>query len=269
MLIEASHCREECAALYALLNSVPPEFLQQLTQFKSWTVEDIVGHLLMFDTAARLTLTDTQAFRDLMNATIADLSRGRPMQAVTRDWLRGLSGHALLERWRLSYQELCDLYSAAEPTRRVSWAGPDMSVRSCISARQMETWAHGQAAFDALGQVRVESDRVRNIAVMGINTFAWTFANRGWQVPVGKPYVRLSAPSGALWEWHEPADAERIEGSAVDFCRVVTQTRNVLDTGLRVVGETAVRWMSHAQCFAGPASAPPSPGTRFPACLPA
>jgi uncharacterized protein (TIGR03084 family) len=119
--------------------------------------------------------------------------------------------------------------------------------------------------FDLLGAERSESDRLRNIAIMGVNTFGWSFANRGLPVPAVRPWLRLTAPSGALWEWHAAADAaDRIEGSAVDFCRVVTQTRNIADTALRVAGPVAQQWMAIAQCFAGPAHDPPPPGTRFP-----
>jgi uncharacterized protein (TIGR03084 family) len=78
-----------------------------------------------------------------------------------------------------------------------------------------------------------------------------------------KPYVRLTSPSGALWEWNDPATVERVEGSAVEFCRVVTQTRNLRDTKLAVTGDSARQWMESAQCFAGPPERPPAPGTRF------
>jgi hypothetical protein len=47
-----------------------------------------------------------------------------------------------------------------------------------------------------------------------------------------------------------------VSGSVEDFCLVVTQRRNVADTGLDVVGETATAWMQIAQAFAGP----PGPG---------
>jgi uncharacterized protein (TIGR03084 family) len=81
-------------------------------------------------------------------------------------------------------------------------------------------------------------------------------------VPKSKPYVRLVAPSGAIWEWNEPSESESIRGDAVDFCHVVTQGRNIADTALEVVGETATRWMSIAQCFAGGPADPPKPGER-------
>ena len=36
-----------------------------------------------------------------------------------------------------------------------------MSARSSISARLMETWAHGQEVYDHLGVVRVDADRIK------------------------------------------------------------------------------------------------------------
>jgi hypothetical protein len=66
-----------------------------------------------------------------------------------------------------------------------------------------------------------------------------------------------------IWEWTESGEANLIEGSAVEFCQVVAQTRSIADTKLQVFGETAVAWMSIAQCFAGSPENPPPPGTRF------
>ena len=57
-------------------------------------------------------------------------------------------------------------------------------------------------------------------------------------------------------------DSEAIEGDAIAFCQVVTQTRNVADTSLSIRGERSRHWMSIVQCFAGPPETPPPPGTR-------
>ena len=80
--------------------------------------------------------------------------------------------------------------------QRVQWFGPDMSVRSSITARLMETWAHSQAIYDLLGQTRIDTDRIKNVVVMGVNTFGWTFTNRNLAVPTDIPHLRLSAPVG-------------------------------------------------------------------------
>ena len=108
------------------------------------------------------------------------------------------------------------------------------------------------------------TDRIKNIATIGVKTFAWTFINRKLEVPGPPPYVRLVAPSGEIWEWNDPGETECVRGSAVDFCHVVTQGRNVADTALEVRGPVATSWMAIAQCFAGGPVDPPAPGTRGP-----
>jgi uncharacterized protein (TIGR03084 family) len=79
------------------------------------------------------------------------------------------------------------------------------------------------------------------------------------------PYVRLVAPSGAIWEWNAPSAENAVQGNGVEFCQVVTQTRNIGDTSLRVVGAPARQWMALAQCFGGPPNDPPAKGARHPA----
>jgi uncharacterized protein (TIGR03084 family) len=138
-----------------------------------------------------------------------------------------------------------------------------MSARSSITARLMETWAHGQEVYDVLGVERIDSDRIKNIVVLGVNTYAWTYLVRK-QEPLGPmPFVKLTSPSGEVWTFGEDDGANRVEGLASEFCQVVTQTRNVKDTALRVSGPVAEDWMSKAQCFAGGRNDPPAPGTRF------
>ena len=262
-LNQALDFRDECDALHAALENAPAEAWVEPTQFKGWTFDDVLGHLYFFDHASAIAARS----RDEVQALFLDIQQagatGVALIDYSRCWLQGCAGSALLERWHTQYQQLAEIYAAFAPGHRLAWAGPDMSARSFMSARQMETWAHGQAIFDALGIDRVEHDRLRNVAMMGVNTFGWTFKVNRLDVPAVKPYVRLTSPSGALWEWNEPSSAERVEGSAVEFCRVVTQTRNVLDTNLTVTGDITRQWMASAQCFAGPPESPPAPGTRF------
>jgi uncharacterized protein (TIGR03084 family) len=139
-----------------------------------------------------------------------------------------------------------------------------MSARSAMSARQMETWAHGLAIWDMLGEHRPETDRIRNIVHLGVTAFGWSFKVHGQPVPEALPHLHLTAPSGAVWEYGETGGPDRITGPAADFARVVTQTRNIADTALEVEGPVAHAWMAQAQCFAGPPESPPAPGTRGP-----
>ena len=50
-----------------------------------------------------------------------------------------------------------------------------------------------------------------------------------------------------------------VRGTAVDFCLVTTQRRNVADTALEINGAAAQDWLDKAQLFAGPPSNPPDP----------
>ena len=263
MLQQAADFRDESVALHDLLEPLDDAGLARTTQFKQWRIDDILAHLHLFNETAMLSLQDPDAFA----ASAADMQRrrqaGASLREATTAVLNGLGGRALRAAWRAGYERTAACFAEADPKARVPWYGPEMSVLSSITARLMETWSHAQAIYDLLGVERVDTDRVRNIAVLGVNTFGWTFANRGEPVPEQRPHLRLTAPSGAVWTWHDPSDAECIEGLASEFCQVVAQTRNIADTGLRVRGPVAKRWMAQAQCFAGPPQDPPAPGSRY------
>lgn len=261
MLEQALDFRDESDALFALLNPLDDSDWTRETQFKRWTPNDIVAHLHMGNYAADLSLKGGEEFVSF-GRLLATLGEGRHLDA-THAWLGGIQGRDLLLRWRNFAHEMADRFVAADPKQRVKWFGPDMSMLSSISARLMETWAHGQALYDLFGKTRADADRIKNIAVIGINTFGWTFANRGMKPPGPRPNVRLTAPSGASWEWQNGDSDDLIEGTAFEFCQVVAQTRNIADTTLKVTGKVATAWMAIAQCFAGPPEDPPAPGTRF------
>ena len=51
--------------------------------------------------------------------------------------------------------------------------GSRHDARSSISARHMETWAHAQELYDTLGVDRINEDRIKNIVIIGNNTFKY------------------------------------------------------------------------------------------------
>ena len=81
--------------------------------------------------------------------------------------------------------------------------------------------------------------------------------------PEADVHVALAAPDGDQWTWGDPTAADRVEGSALDFCLVVTQRRHRDDTRLRIEGPLALDWMEIAQAFAGPPGEGRRPG-QFP-----
>jgi len=261
MLQQAIDFRDESEALFQLLAPLSDADFDRATLFKDWTLNDILGHLHMWNWAADLSLQDGDAFLEFAASAMDDINSGS-LRGFEAKWRDGVSGEKLRDAWREFYLPMSERFAAADPKLRVKWAGPDMSVLSSITARLMETWSHGQAVYDALGVERVNADRIKNIAVLGVNTFGWTHKNRGWDIPDPAPYVKLTAPSGDVWEWGDSGSGNAVEGLAEEFCQVVTQTRNVADTGIRTTGDVATQWMSVAQCFAGPPEDPPGPGVR-------
>jgi uncharacterized protein (TIGR03084 family) len=263
MLQQVRDLREEGDQLYELLKTLDERDWGRPTPFKNWTVQDVVEHLHFSDRLAVLSLKSDEEFLEAAAAMgRAITEEGLDLMACARREIGALEPSELLQLWRDYFIEMCDLLEAADPKARLKWFGPDMGVRMFTTARQMETWAHGQDVYDLLRVPREYTDRIKNIAVIGVKTFGWTFVNRGLEVPPEIPYLRLTAPSGEIWEWNEPNPDNRVEGLASEFCHVVTQGRNIADTRLQVVGETATRWMAIAQCFAGGPEDPPHPGRR-------
>jgi len=262
MLQQAIDLREEADALYRMLDRLDERDWACATQFKAWTVNDIVQHLHDSDLLAAASARDPEEFARL-RADIMARREGKSRVEEARERLGHLTGRSLLKVWRETLDDLCTMLEARDPNDRLKWSGPDMGVRMFATARQMEVWSHGQAIYDLKGVARENTDRIRNIAVLGVRTFGWTFANRGKQAPDVTPFVCLTAPSGMVWEWNDPQSPASVKGGAVEFCQVVTQVRNIADTRLSVSGDAAERWMRIAQCFAGPPENPPAPGSRF------
>ena len=262
MIPQADDFKAECDALYALLAPLDEADFDRVTQFKNWTINDVLEHLHIWNWAANESMANEASFMAYIEKMMSPELGDAPLKERERTFLDGSKGHALLEKWHSFYREFADRFREADPKMRLKWAGPDMSARSSITARLMETWAHSQAVYDILGVERQEKDHIQNIVVLGVNTFDWTYKVRGTTPPGPMPCLTLTAPSGQIWHYGEPSDSERVTGTAVDFCRVVTQVRNIADTSLQVVGPTATDWLSKAQCFAGAAEAPPARGVR-------
>jgi uncharacterized protein (TIGR03084 family) len=136
-----------------------------------------------------------------------------------------------------------------------------MSAASMVTARLMETWAHGLDVTDALRSPPSVSGRLRHVAHIGVRTRDFAFRQHGLPPPDGEFRVELTAPDGdGTWTWGPEDAAQRITGPALDFCLRVTQRRHRDDLALEAVGADADRWLDLAQAFAGP----PGPG-RLPA----
>ena len=238
------------------------------TPADGWAVRDQVSHLAFFDDLGRMAMAEPGQF-----AAKADelVESGRDPMEEHLVAGRSMGGDRLLRWWAEAHRGMAEAFAGADPSTRVPWFGPPMGVLSFVSARVMETWAHGQDLADALGRERVPTDRLRHVAHLGVRARPFSYAVRGLSVPEGQIDVVLTAPSGEEWTWEVgseradegargsvsgPAGAGSVSGSALDFCLVVTQRRHLADTDLVIHGDAVGEWMGIAQAFAGP----PGPG---------
>ena len=219
------------------------------TPSEGWTVRDQISHLAWFDGATLTAVTDSEAFALIRAAAEADV--GDFVERVRREQ-SGRPGPDTAAWWAAERARLVDAVRDLAPDRRVPWFGPDMSLASKMTARIMETWAHGQDVADALGRSRPATDRLRHVAHIGVRARPYSYLIRGLELPAADVRVELAAPSGGTWTWGPAGGADRVSGDALDFCLVVTQRRHVDDTALVATPGPARQWMEIAQAFAGP-----------------
>jgi uncharacterized protein (TIGR03084 family) len=239
----------ESDELDALVASLPENRWRELTPARGWTIAHQIGHLLWTDRLALTSVTDEPTFGELL--TIAAANPSGFVDAAAEEQA-GRSAAELLDDWRATRRRLHAALLAVPSDRKLVWFGPPMSPASMATARLMETWAHGLDVADSLGVRRQATARLRSIAHLGVRTRDFAFALHE-QVAPSEPFrIELRAPDGSMWEWGPRDAAQRVTGSALDFCYLVTQRRALSSLDVVAEGDDAKRWLAIAQAFAGP-----------------
>lgn len=254
----------EGAALDTLLTTLPPESWSLPTPSDGWNIAFQVAHLAWTDEASLLAVVDEAAF-----VAEAETLLAQPKGFIDRTAAVNaeLSPEELLLLWRAGRASLRSALAQVTEGRKLKWFGPPMSAASMATARLMETWAHGYDIADALGVQPVPTARLRHVAHIGVRTRDFAFTANKLEVPTEAFRIELDAsgldasgldPAGVAgvssqeWVWGPEDSAQRVSGSALDFCLLVTQRRHVEDLDLVAVGAQAATWLTIAQTFAGP-----------------
>lgn len=239
---------DEHRDLDAVVSQLSESTWRAPTLAEGWSIADQISHLAFFDERAAMAMTDPDGFTRDFEQMVAE---GRDASV---DRARSLAPAALLADWRVARSALVAAARDADPAARVPWYGPAMSLRSCVTARLMETWAHGQDVVDALGVIRPGTTRLRHVAHIAVGARAYALMVNRLTPDDRAVFVELTSPEGDVWAWGSPdAAGGSVRGSALEFCLVAIQRRHLRDTTLRVEGESATTWMSVVQAFAGPA----------------
>ncbi|TDV55287.1 TIGR03084 family metal-binding protein [Actinophytocola oryzae] len=248
--------RAEGDEIDALVRDLPPDGWSRPTPAVGWTITHQIAHLAWTDERALLSATDPDGFKAEMASYIAEDNLD---SIVDRESARVADQTHLLDWWRSARDKLATTLLDLPPGTKLPWYGPPMSVASMVTARLMETWAHGQDVADALGVVRTPTARLRHVAHIGVRTRNFAFLTRGRQAPEEEFRIELLGPDGELWTWGPEGATQRVTGTAHEFCLLVTQRVHRADTALVAVGEDANEWLTIAQAFAGP----PGPGREM------
>ncbi len=245
--------RAESDDLDALVAPLAAGRWASATPAPGWTIAHQIGHLLWTDRVALLSITDEAGFGDALAAAGAD---PEGFVDAGAEELALLEPAALLADWRATRSRLHDSLLTVAEGRKLPWFGPPMSAASMATARLMETWAHGLDVADGLGVTRPATDRLRSIAHLGVRTRDYAYFVHNLAPPSEPFLVELRGPAGDVWSWGPADAAQRVTGSAEDFCFLVTQRRALSSLDLAADGLDAQHWLTIAQAFAGP----PGPG---------
>lgn len=222
------------------------------TPAKGWDVATTIAHLAWTDECAIAAGTDKDAWDALVLRALGD-----PDGFVDAEASAGAlaTGAEILARWQASRPRLVEMLRAHPKGEKLPWYGPPMSPASMATARFMETWAHALDVADALGIAVEPSDRIRQVAHLGVRTRDFSFGVHSLDPPSEEFRIDLVSPAGDVWSWGPEDAAQMVTGSAQDFCLLVTQRRHRADLDLVATGPDADRWLDIAQAFAGPPGA--------------
>lgn len=236
-------------SLLGLLESMGDGDWDRPTPAEGWDCRDQVSHLAFFDDMATLAIRDPARFGEERREAAPDTERYMQRHL---EMGRSMAPAELLMWWQKASQGLLAVLEdrGDRLPRRLPWYGHSMAPASFVTARLMETWAHGHDVADALAVARPPTPRLRHIADLGVRTRRFSYELRGLTMPEGDVEVRLWLPDGEELSW-SPGSEAHIYGPVEDFALVVTQRRHVDDTRLEMSGPEAREWMLIAQAFAG------------------
>ncbi|MGN6161252.1 MAG: TIGR03084 family metal-binding protein [Marmoricola sp.] len=227
---------------------------RQQTPAVGWDIATTIAHLAWTDEVAVLAAgAVTESGKEAWDAVVLE-AISDPTGYVDACALEigKLPADELLARWQRARPALGEALRAFPDGQKMPWFGPPMSPASMATARLMESWAHGIDIADTLNIAVEPTDRIKNVAHLGVRTRNFAFANNGLEPPTEEFRVELDAPSGAVWSWGPEDAAQSVKGSAYAFCLLVTQRRHRHDLDLVAVGPDAETWLEIAQAFAGP-----------------
>lgn len=242
----------EADALDALLVTLTDEQWHTRTPAEGWDVRDSVAHIAIGDEIAFECVTQQRVPKLMQEGLEAILEGDVAAKAFElRMAGRGRQMHSseVHRWWRDGNRALCEALGSVAPDVRLPWGPNRMSPASFVTARIMETWAHGLDCFDGVGATPVDTDRLRHVLVISVRALPYAFMINGVEPP-GAVRVEVTSPSGETWTVGSEGAATVIRGSASDWCRVaVHRDRRGERERLEGTGPDAADVIKHVQAY--------------------
>jgi uncharacterized protein (TIGR03084 family) len=216
------------------------------TPAKGWDVRDTVSHLADTDEIAVDTATGGARSLNVFGATLAS-AEDLTLWGVLRG--RRHTGEEVLAWWETARAAELDVLASLDPSVRVPW-GLGMRVSSFVTARLMETWAHGLDIRATLGVASRDTARLRNVAWLAIRALPYAFGVAGREPPPDPIRFELRGPDADIWSFGPPDATNRVEGDAGEFCRLFVQRIGRVDaTTLFADGDAADAALDVARAY--------------------
>lgn len=227
------------------------------TPAPGWTIAHQIAHLAATFRLAALAASDRAAFEAVAARLSPDFDAN--VRGAMAPYLAAPPA-ALLAKWREERAAAEQALAAVPAEQIVPWLVRPLPPAVLACAGMMELFGHGQDIADALGVTPRRTDRIKYLVGFTVRVWDFGYLARGLDTPDVEFRFELTAPSGALWTFGPEGSAEKITGSAVDFCLLATRRRHRTDLSLTATGAEADRWLDIAQAYRGPAGDGREPG---------
>ncbi|MGH2784297.1 MAG: maleylpyruvate isomerase family mycothiol-dependent enzyme [Actinomycetota bacterium] len=235
----------EQSDLERVLRGRPEEDWLIPTPAHGWDVRDQVSHLA--DTEEIAHDTSTGGPRQL-NPEALSFPSPEAFTESGCDKGRAMKGSEVLEWWVNGATKTRAVLENKDPKERIPW-GLGMSARSFVSARLMETWAHGLDVRAALKQPPNITPRLRDVAWLIFRAFPYGFSYAKREMPTGTLRMELDF-EGDRWDFGPDTADNLITGEAGEFCRVGVQRMKLGDAKtLKAQGRLAEEALQVARAF--------------------
>jgi uncharacterized protein (TIGR03084 family) len=223
---------EQQAELDSLLAPLDEAAWAEPSACVGWSISDVVLHLAQTNEMAiasargELPAFMARLYDGLRAAT--DIDDGA---ALVVEKERGAPPAEVDRRWKASCDDLRDALLACDPSDRLTWVAGELAARTLGTTRLAETWLHTGDVADGLGVELMPTDRVQPVARLAWRTVPYAFQRAGRPAPPPVAF-RLTAPSGAAWDFGDDDAPTRITGSGWELCLVAGQRRRAAETSL-------------------------------------